>query len=82
MMGFWLWQHRWAAYVVAVALALAAGAVLIAAAYWTAAVFMAVWTGDGVPAAWAEICTRWVPPWLEWNCPDVGIMGGLLGWWS
>lgn len=46
--------------------AIVALGLIIGLALWAATVFVAIWTGDGIPAAWEVV---------------VGIMGGLLGWW-
>ena len=50
------------------ALILGAILILITLIFWSGTVFMAIWTGDGIPAAWQWHCNRGVPPWLWWMC--------------
>lgn len=45
-------------------------AVLYALIFWSAAIYGAVWTGEGVPATIADICVNnYIMPWMRWACP-------------
>ena len=51
-MNLWRWQHRWA-------LVIIGAAVIGALALWTIVVFVAIWTGEGIPAAWSLVYEVW-----------------------
>lgn len=62
--GWLVFYGFWAALVVI-------GMVIVyALGFWTAAVYGAVWTGEGVPATVADICANnYIMPFMRWACP-------------